>query len=123
MWNNCSTGILFFYTGVAWFEKCLRYFPSAIPPLFDSVKGAIKSWIDDFTGHAKSEQELLNYLEALVAMCTHHDLRLSGKHSSLYTKKARWCGRIVDSDGYTLDPQNMDTIRDMTAPSTAAELY
>lgn len=39
-----------------------------------------------------------------------------------HAKKARWYGRIIDSEGYQLDLGNMEAIKTMTEPINIAEL-
>lgn len=43
------------------------------------------------------------------------------KVHNLY-KKSKWCGRIIDDEGYQLDPRNMDSIKTMNTPVNAADL-
>lgn len=103
-------------------KNASAYFQSTIPPLFDEMKDAVKAWIDDFTIHCKTEDMLLENLEKFFRICTRHNLRVSAKKTVLYTKRVKWCGRIIDSEGYQLDPRNMEAIQKMEAPINASEL-
>lgn len=47
-------------------KNASAYFQSTIPPLFDDIEHAMKAWIDDFTIHSKSEEELLDNLEKFI---------------------------------------------------------
>lgn len=47
------------------FKNASAYFQSTIPPLFDDMKGAINAWIDYFTIHSKSEDDLLDNLKSV----------------------------------------------------------
>lgn len=103
-------------------KNAAAYFQSTIPPLFQNLKNAVKAWIDDFIIHSKSENELLQHLCEFFETCAKHNLFLSAKKCEFYTKKVRWCGRIIDSKGYQLDPRNMEAIKTLNAPVNAAEL-
>lgn len=103
-------------------KNASMYFQSTISPLFHKLQTNMKAWIDDFILHAKTEGELLTYVKDFFEICEQYNLRLSAKKCSFYTKKVKWCGRIIDSTGYHLDPRNIEAIRSMESPINAAEL-
>lgn len=103
-------------------ENTSANFQFAIPPLFPELKDTMKAWSDDFIIHARTELELLNYLEKCFHVCSKYNLRLSAKKFLFYSKEVRWCGRIIDSEGYKLDPRNIECIRNMEPPVNAMEL-
>lgn len=41
--------------------------------------------------------------------------------SVFYTKKVKWCARIIDEEGYQLGLRNIEAFRTMVAPITAVE--
>lgn len=98
------------------------YFQSTIPPLFDSMRHAMKACIDDFTLHIKTESQLIDHLEEFFNICSKHNLYLSAKSPCYISKKVKLCGRFIDSDRYKLDPRNMEAIRTMGDLINAAEL-
>lgn len=98
------------------------YFQPTIPPLFEEMKHATKTRIDDLTMFTKTEPNLREYLGRFLVICNTHILYLSAKNSVLYTKEVKRCGRIIDSEEKKLHPRNIDTMRFMKDPINAAEL-
>ena len=47
---------------------------------------------------------------------------LSPEKYKLFTKRAKWCGRVISSDGITLDPRRIDGLLSMQRPETAGDL-
>lgn len=78
--------------------------------------------MDDFTIHEKTGSELLKHLEAFFTICTKQKGRLSPKKGLFPPMKVRWCKRVIDSEGYQLNPRKMQAIRNMDAPTGAAGL-
>lgn len=72
--------------------------------------------------HARTESELLKHVEGFLKICDEHDLRLSAKKCSFYTNIVKWCGQIVDSSVYNLDPKNIEAIRTLYSLINAAEV-
>lgn len=103
-------------------KNATSHFQSTIPPLFSDIQEHMKSWVDDFSLHAKTETELLKALESFLSTCVRFNLTLSAKKCSFYSKSIKWCGRIIDSSGYQLDPKNVEALRTMEMPVSADEL-
>lgn len=103
-------------------KNATAHFQETIPALFSCVGKRIKSWLDDFTLHSKTEDDLLDSLEKFVEVCDKYNLKLSARKCVFYSKSVRWCGRIIEKDGYTLDPRNIEALRNMHFPVTADEL-
>lgn len=100
----------------------MAYFQSTIPTLFEELKDAINAWIDGFIVHTKTEDDLTGHLDLFCATCAKYKLYLSAKKCEFYARRVKWCGRIIDSEGYQLDPRNIQAIRSMDAGTSAAEL-
>lgn len=98
------------------------YFQSTVEPLFSSLRDNMKAWLDDFNIFCKSEQELLSYLAEFFRICKTHNLYLSAKKCHFFAKEIKWCGRIINSKGYKLDPRNAEGLKNMHTPETADEL-
>lgn len=86
------------------------------------MKHAFKACIDDFIRYTSTETELLQYLDELVTISGSFNLRLSAKKSVFYKSKVKLCGRIIDGNGYQLDPPNIEALHSMEAPITASKL-
>lgn len=103
-------------------KNASAYYQSTIPPLFDEMKHVFKAWIDDFILYAPTEMDLLQRLDEFFMICGKYNLRFSATKSVFFTRMVKWCGRIIDRDGYQLDPRNIEALRTMEAPITASEL-
>lgn len=86
------------------------------------MKHAFKALIDYFSIHAQSESNLIDFLEQFFEISAQHDLRLSATKTVFYTKKVKWSERIINSNGYRLDPRNLKATRQMEVPKLASEL-
>lgn len=100
----------------------VAHFQSNIEPLFSELKPNMKAWVDDFNLHDKNEEELLNKIEKFLYICAKHNLYLSAKKCVFFTSSIKWCGRVIDSEGYRLDPRNAEALSDMQPPTKADEL-
>ena len=102
--------------------NAVSFFQSSIEPLFSSLRGHFKAWLDDFSIHSETEDMLLSKLEEFFHICHVKRLWLSAMKCKLFKKKLRWCGRIISGEGYTMDPTNLSGLQDMHMPKTAAGL-
>ena len=98
------------------------HFQSTVEPLFAELRANLKAWIDDFNVHGRDEGHLLSLLERFFAICQESNLFLSATKCVFFTQSVRWCGRIINADGYRMDPANVAGLRDMSLPRTAEEL-
>lgn len=98
------------------------HFLRTIEPLFQHLRSNLKAWLDDFSLHAESETKLLDTLEAFFHVCEDKGLFLSIKKSVFFSTSIKWCGRIISTDGHTMDPANIQSLREMEIPKTADEL-
>ena len=98
------------------------YFQSTVEPLFQELRSSMKAWLDDFNLHSKTETELLHLLERFFDICSTHNLFLSARKCEFFTKRVRWCGRVINKDGYQLDPARIEGLRAMDVPRTADEV-
>lgn len=98
------------------------YFQSTVEPLFRELRDNMKAWLDDFNLHADSEAKLLHLLERFFQLCAEYNLYLSAQKCVLFAREIRWCGRIIAHDGYTLDPSRLSGLKEMSLPTTAAEM-
>lgn len=53
--------------------------------------------IDGFTLHAKLKDGMLGQLDKVFEIYARYNLTLSAKTCEFYSKKVKWCGRIIDS--------------------------
>ena len=102
--------------------NCTAYFQSSVEPLFSELRSNMKAWLDDFNLFAKTENHLLQLLERFFAICKEKRLFLSAKKCEFFSSQIKWCGRIFSAKGYTMDPTNSESLRNMSEPKTADEL-
>lgn len=98
------------------------HFQRSVEPCFEELRRNLKAWLDDFSLHAKGEEKLLTVLGRFFEICDAKNLFLSALKCDLFTRKMKWCGRIVSSDGYSIDPRRLEALKNMEDPKTADEL-
>lgn len=118
----CPNGIYFSTRVLHGLQNAAAHFQSSAEPLFSELRKNVKVWIDDFNLHAFEEEQLLNVIERFVEIAAEHNLYISVKKSSFFAWSIIWCGRIIEKDGYRLDPSRAEGIRNMEEPQTTDEL-
>jgi len=103
-------------------SNAVSYFQRTVEPCFKEIKDFLKAWLDDFSLYAKTETDLLDYLETFLKICYQRGLYLSAKKCRLFLLQLKWCGRIYNEKGYKMDPSRLSGLKDMHVPETAAEL-
>ena len=103
-------------------KNATAFFQSSVEPLFAEMRAKMKAWLDDFNLYAINEAELLELLEQFFSICKAHNLYLSARKCVFFAKEIKWCGRIITSDGYKMDPSNISGLKDMSLPKNADEL-
>jgi len=93
-----------------------------VEPLFAELRDNLKAWIDDFSAHAKNEDDLIALFARFFEICKSKRLYLSAVKSVFFATSIKWCGRIISGDGYKFDPTRISALREMEEPKTAAEL-
>lgn len=98
------------------------HFQSSVEPLFKELRATLKAYIDDFNIFTGDGETLLRVLRRFMEICRENKLLVSAKKSTFFAKEIKWFGRLVNGDGYTMDPANIAGLRDMHAPERAEEL-
>lgn len=88
-------------------KNAFASFQLTFPLLFDELKDAIKAWIDGFSLHAKTKDELLHHVGQFSPNCKKHKSHWLAKNCSIYAKKMKWCGCIIENNGSHLDSCNL----------------
>ena len=65
---------------------------------------------------------MLDTYEALFKLCSESILKLHAANFHLYKTTVRWCGRLINQKGVSMDPSNMQALLDMAPPTTADQL-
>eukprot|EP00644_Phytophthora_capsici_P018101 jgi/Phyca11/113930/e_gw1.25.661.1 len=79
-------------------------------------------WIDDLLLFADDVDTYLSKLEDFFDLVDKYGLKLSAKKSSVYQQSVKWCGRVINSEGISHDPERIDALRAMPYPETAGQL-
>ena len=86
-------------------------FQAKVEPCFRELRAHLLAWLDDFVLHTKSPDELLDVLQRFFQICKERNLVISLPKTTFFSKRIRWCGRIIDSDGVKMDPTNYEGIK------------
>lgn len=97
-------------------------FQACVEPCFSELRENLLAWLDDFALHNQTEHGLLRVISRFLDICAEYRLVVSLPKSTFFAKEIRWCGRIIDATGVTMDPENYEGIRNASEPSNAAEL-
>eukprot|EP00171_Calliarthron_tuberculosum_P014694 IDg14694t1 len=79
-------------------------------------------WIDDFLFFAVTEEELLCSIEKFLQACKKYNFKVHALKSTLFTKRDKFCGRILSQEGIEYDPRHLDALINMSNPTQASEL-
>lgn len=97
-------------------------FQQKVEPCFAELRNNLKAWIDDFIMYYHSEEEHLEKLRRFLEICKEKNLVISLPKSVFFAKSIKWCGRIIDGNGYRYDPANYEALKNATCPTNGAEL-
>lgn len=104
------------------FKNFSAYFHSTILPVFQDMPDAMKIRINDFIIHRKTEKQFISKLQNISSNCVKHNLVVSAQKFAFLVNFVIWCGRIIDSQGFEMDLNNIYAMQNMTTPTTAAKL-
>ncbi|CAN8061293.1 unnamed protein product [Agarophyton chilense] len=119
----CPDGTYYSTWVIPGLTNAAAHFQSSVEPLFKKIRANLKAWLDDLNLFTKDEKALLRVSRRFWELCKENNLMISAKKSTFFAKEIKWCGRLVNGDGYTMDPANVEGLRDMHVPQTADELY
>jgi hypothetical protein len=104
-------------------QDASNYFHGAVSPLFDELHLWLKSFLDDYLLHCRTEAELLRTLRQFLCICRRYRLKISPLKTEGFLRRATFCGRLISEDGVQFDPKGLQTLKDMQTPETGADLY
>lgn len=108
-------------------RNAVAHFQSSIAPLFHDLKHCLKAFPYDFNLFNDSIENQFLSLELFFSICDKHDLFLSAKKCKLtciefFLQEVKWCGRIIDKNGYHRNPTHLQSISYMYILTHADEL-
>jgi hypothetical protein len=86
----------------------------------DKILGplGIKNYFDDLPFAAKTEDEFLYILEALLEFCVRWKLKVNPEKSILGVRSITHVGFVISEDGVSIDPERNRDIRELSAPKS-----
>lgn len=97
------------------------HFQSTVEPLFRVRRQNMMYWLGDFNLHEKEENFLLQSLQAFFGIFDSHNLFLSAKKFCFLANEIKWCGRLINCNGFKMDPSNISAFKAIKLPVTAYE--
>ena len=82
----------------------------------------ILQWLDDFLIYSTDENELLEIIQKFFQVCSEFGFKVHAKKSKLFTKRVKFCGRILTAEGIQYDPRHFSALLDMKTPVFGSEL-
>ena len=98
-------------------------FQSRMYEVFQSlIKESLTIWIDDLLGHADSYHSWFRILEKTLQLADERNIKYNLKKCELFTRRAKFCGRIFTPDGIRHDPDRIEALLANPQPQTARDL-
>lgn len=87
-----------------------------------NLRPFLLKWLDEILLHSPNEVVLLDNVLAMFKYCNYRQIKLHPLKCLPFAKEARWCVRIISSDGIKYDPRRMQGLLDTEPPTTGSEL-
>lgn len=91
-------------------KNAAAHFQFKVPQCFHQKQNSLKSWLKDLILFSKTEKELLNHFRTFFRAYIEYNYVLSAKKGKMFASLNTWCGKIIDNEGYWLDPRNCEAI-------------
>lgn len=98
-------------------------FLAHVPECFQIMLNALRSWLDDSIIFADNADRLMKHFGGFLPPYNDYNLEVSAGKCQFFLKNVLWGGRIINPEGYHLNPPNIEAIKDMEYPTTADEQY
>jgi hypothetical protein len=89
--------------------------------MFGRPNGAV-CWIDDILAYARSVEEWFELTRAILERFRERGFKVSVRKTSLFMREAKWCGKLVSSEGVRHDPERIAALAAVPFPDNAGEL-
>ena len=90
--------------------------------LFGKPETGIIQWIDDSMLYSRNFSDYLQALKKFLQQMIKKNLRLNITKCTLLAREAEWCGRIINSTGWTYSPKYFGKILNTPRPTFTHEL-
>jgi hypothetical protein len=78
----------------------------------------VRNYFDDIPIGAKTEDDFIIILDALLALCARYDLKINADKSIFGVDSITHVGFLVNADGARVDPMRTQSFREMATPSS-----
>ncbi|KAL0821502.1 hypothetical protein ABMA28_004966 [Loxostege sticticalis] len=127
--NDC-TGLTVINTHKGLFKyKRLVYGLASSPGIFQRImsnlfKGVpnVTVFLDDILISNKCENTHTKTIEKVFQILKDHGLRIKKQKCQFFAKQVKYLGYVIDRNGVRVDPDKLEPIIQMTAPTTVSEL-
>lgn len=79
-------------------------------------------WLKNIFHHFLTVPSLLTAIKTFLKLCIRLNLCLHPAKCILLAHSVRWCACLIDAQGWRFDPKNMESFKDMSVPTTGANL-
>jgi hypothetical protein len=79
-------------------------------------------FLDEILIYSKSEEEHEPHLRMVLQVLREHQLYAKLRKFSFYQKQIHYLGHIISKDGIAVDPKNIKSIREWSAPKNVTEV-
>jgi RNase H-like domain found in reverse transcriptase/Reverse transcriptase (RNA-dependent DNA polymerase)/Integrase core domain/Integrase zinc binding domain/Chromo (CHRromatin Organisation MOdifier) domain len=102
-------------------STAVSFMQSTMESMFSDFE-QILIWLDDILLHASDADEMLQHLDRFLTRCKDKRIFLHPDKCDLMCKEAKFCGRVIDKNGYRFHPRTLAGITEALLPVFAAEL-
>ncbi len=104
-------------------KNAVRHFQSVMMEILEPLLyRRVLVYLDDLLVHGETEAQLLEAIEQVFACLDAVGIKLHPKKCVMWSKEVEWCGHVISGTGVKIQPQRIDALCQLPAPSTAAEL-
>ncbi|GBP15917.1 Retrovirus-related Pol polyprotein from transposon gypsy [Eumeta japonica] len=79
-------------------------------------------YIDDVLIYSSTPEEHIEHIEAIVNALHKANMKISNEKSHFFKEEIEYLGHVIKHNGITVDPTEIQTIRDYPKPTTLKEL-
>jgi hypothetical protein len=80
------------------------------------------SFLDEILVYSKSEEEPQNHLRMVLHVLREHQLYAKLSKCSFYQRQIHYLGHIISKDGISMDPENIEDIREWLVPKNVIDV-
>src|SRR5437773_2823677 len=90
--------------------------------LHDALDDYCIAYLDDVLVFSRTREEHAKYVREIITRLGNAGLQIDINKSEFYTKKTKYLGLIISTDGMSMDPENVQVIQAWKDPTSVKEL-